>query len=81
MSEDFEHQQNQEKLRNYFQKIYANFFDNVIYEKFGRILTIEKARKKIIFKKIPDLMVIERKKNLYGLEKQKVIVISIRMGI
>ena len=57
MSEDYEHQKNQEELKKYFQKNISEFFDETICKKWGRYLTIEKAKIKNINGRVPDLMI------------------------
>ena len=71
MSEDYQHQKNQEELKIYFQNNIENFFDNSKYEKYGRFFEIEKAKIKVLFKKIPDLMVISKLNKLVWVGEAK----------
>ena len=69
MSEDYQHQKNQEELKIYFQKI-STISSAILYEKFGRILNFERAKVKILFK-IPDIMVLDKSKRLVWVGEAK----------
>ena len=70
MSEDYQHQKIKKSL-NIFSKNINNFFSNSLYEKFGRILNFERAKVKILFKKIPDIMVLDKSKRLVWVGEAK----------
>ena len=71
MSEDYQHQKNQEELKIYFQNNIEDFFDNSKYYKYGRFLKIERAKIKVLFDKIPDLMVVSKSNNLVWVGEAK----------